>query len=418
MVKEHPLLGIDVGATNIKCAMGVKGADYIDIISVYTLPTLGIRDGLMEDADSLIDVIKQGMLRAEVGASCKPKEALISISSRHFYTLDSSALIPITEGHVTHKDILRLVQACHQQLQAKKGSTERTDFVITHTLPQQFFLDEQVASLSPWGQPAFQMKLNAHLIYGHQKMLNRYWEVGKSAGLPLKDVMCGLLVQSEGLLSRHDLEGYVSILDLGSETTKVMIFHHGRPIYFHSRFQGGLHLTKEIQHRLKVSFDDAENLKLQYGAVRSEIKRDSDRIPIYGEEPMRYIPQERLIRIIERSLTENLSAIRVRLEKDGMDRYLEGGIILSGGGANIEGLDRLTSEILRCAARVGKPQNPGTTDLVQAPQYATVNGLILAGLRKRYDGWFSSWQRPISSIPSPHQPRFIQSSSWWNKWFS
>ena len=104
MVKEHPLLGIDVGATNIKCAMGVKGPDYIDIISVYTLPTLGIRDGLMEDPDSLIDVIKQGMLRAEVGASCKPKEAFISISSRHFYTLDSSALICLRHFLKIHRN--------------------------------------------------------------------------------------------------------------------------------------------------------------------------------------------------------------------------------------------------------------------------------------------------------------------------
>ena len=419
MVKEHPLLGIDVGATNIKCAMGVKGPDYIDIISVYTLHTLGIRDGLMEDTDSLIDVIKQGMLRAEAGASCKPKEALISISSRHFYTLDSSALIPITEGHVTHKDILRSIEACHaQHHKHTKGINNQSDFVITHTLPQQFYLDDQTSSLSPWGQPAFQMKLDAHLIYGHQKTLSRYWEMGQKANLPLKDIMCGLLVQAEGLLARNDLDGYVSILDLGSETTKIMIFHQGRPIYFHSRFQGGLNLTKEIQHRLKVSFDDAENLKLQHGAVRSEITRGSERIPLYGEEPIRYIPQERLIRIIERTLTENLSAIRVRLEKDGMERYLDGGVILSGGGANIEGLDRLTSEILRCAVRVGKPQNPGTTDLVQAPQYATVNGLILAGLRRRYDGWFSSWKRPVSQVPPPHQPSFIRSSSWWTKWFS
>lgn len=417
MIREYALLGVDIGATNIKCAMGVRNEDthVIDIISAYTVPTLGIRDGFMEDRDALLDVIRQGINRVQDSALCKPKEVLFSISSRYFYTLDVSASVPISEGHVTHKNVLHLIEACHTAALQLNGSN--ANYAITHTLPQNFILDAQNTSLSPWGKPALQVDLNAHLVYGHKETINAFWDLGDTLKLPMRDISCNLLVQAESLLSKKDLEKSVAILDIGSETTKVMIFNEGRPIYFHSRFQGGTHITQEIQHQLNISnFDDAENLKLMHGVIRSEGGREMPRIPIYNEGPTRYIRQETLTRILERALTENLSAIRVRLEEDQMDHYLKGGVILSGGTSNIRGLDRLTAEILQTTARIGLPIQSGVKDLVHAPQYAAVNGLVLAGLRERYNSWFSIWRRPLKSVPIPYSRYEITHyKSWWKR---
>ena len=76
---EYPILGIDIGSTNIKCAMGVLGTNYIDIIAANTLPTLGIRDGLMEDSHALVDVIKQSIKRTVESASCEVTVSCILI---------------------------------------------------------------------------------------------------------------------------------------------------------------------------------------------------------------------------------------------------------------------------------------------------------------------------------------------------
>jgi cell division protein FtsA len=417
MVREYALLGVDIGATNIKCAMGVKSEDtqQIDIISAYTVPTIGIRDGFMEDRDALVDVINQGIMRVQDSALCTPNEALFSISSRYFFTRDIQGNVSISDGHVTQKDILRCVEDCHANAH-RAQEAESGGYAISHSVPQQFILDRQNPSLSPLGRPALNLDLRAHLFYGHKEITNAFWSLGEaSLKLPLKDVVCDLLVQAEGLLSQRDLETSVMILDMGSETTKVMIFNEGRPIYFHSRYQGGFHLTQEIQQQLNLDhFDDAENLKFMHGVIRDDVSRETPRIPIYTTGPTRYIRQETLTRILERVLTENLSAIRVRLEEDRVDHYLRGGVILSGGSANILGVERLASEVLQTTSRIGKPIQTGVKDLVQAPQYASVNGLILGGLKRRYDTWFGAWKRPIRTIPAVHQARLrADSRSWW-----
>ena len=414
---EYPILGIDIGSTNIKCAMGVLGTNYIDIIAANTLPTLGIRDGLMEDSHALVDVIKQSIKRTVESASCEPKEALFCISSRHFYSVDTTGEVSISAGHVTHNDVLKVIEVCHKNTKVTDEHGENA-FTISHTLPQRFYLDNNSASLSPWGQPALRMKVDAHLVYGQQRIIDEYWRVGAKVDLPMKDIVCDLLVQAEGLLTKSDLERHVAILDLGSETTKIMIFDQGAPVYFRNRFQGGIHLTREIKDQLGVSFDDAETLKIRYANVSAEASRDQSRIPIHTDAgPKRYIRREKLRRIIETELKENLSAIKVRLEKDRASSYLNGGIILSGGGANIKGLTELASEVLQCNVRVGRPQNPGTTDLVQAPQYAAVNGLVLSGLRGRYDQWYGIWRRDLKDIPSPkkRQRQFQSRTSFWKR---
>ena len=97
--------------------------------------------------------------------------------------------------------------------------------MITHTLPQSYILDGQPASLSPLGLPALKLNLHAHLFYGHRETMNAFWGLGESLKLPIKDLMCDLLVQQEGLLTKHDLLGPITILDMGSETTSVMMFN-------------------------------------------------------------------------------------------------------------------------------------------------------------------------------------------------
>jgi cell division protein FtsA len=416
MVKEYPLLAIDIGAHNIKCAIAVRNEEtqVIDIISVYTVPTLGIRDGFMEDRDALIDVIQQGIHRVQDSALCVPKEAIFSISSRHFFGLDVYADTGILDGRVTHKDMIKSVDLSHKSVSQKSLTN---GYAITHTLPQRFMLDKDVASLSPLGQPALNMQLYAYLMYGHKETINAFWGLGDRLKLPLKDVVCDILVQAEGCLTHHDLQGYITLIDIGNETTSVMIFESGRPIYFHSRFQGGIHLTQEIQNQLKISyFDDAEALKLKHGIVRYEGDRDSPRIPIYHDGPTRYVRQETLTRILERSLTENLSAIRVRIEEDQVSEYLSGGVILTGGSSNIRGIERLASEVLQTNARVCIPTQAGVKDLVQAPQYATVNGLALAGLKERYHAWFSTWRNSLSTIPAVGSKQFLHSKkNWWKR---
>lgn len=415
MNRERGIVGIDIGASNIKCALGllVPGElEYIDIIAATTLPTMGIKEGAVLRKDLLFNALQEGIERVKELSQCEIANTIISVSSRYFYTLDTSGQIKISEGRVTHDDVLRVVKSCHDE--AAQAQSSQSGYAITHTLPQSYFLDHELLTGQPWSKPGLHLELKSHLVYGHRETLNSIWELERHLPAPLLDVVPDLLAQAEGLFREDELPAEAAILDIGSETTKVLLFKKGRPFFLFSRFQGGIHLTNEIQKQLKISdFDDAEQLKLRYGQVYIDAhERSERRIPLQTDGPIRYVRQETLARILERALTENLSALRVRLEEAGVASSLNQGVILTGGTANIPGICALAGDILQTQVTLGKPRQRGVSDLVFTPQYATVNGLIISGLRERYDSWFSCWKRQLNQVPEPQILRANRSGFW------
>lgn len=417
---EHGIVGVDIGASNIKCALGLFDPEYdrIDIIAATTVPSMGIQDGTVTHRDKLLLAIKEGIRRVKEYAQCEVKQIIISISSRHFYTLDAGSTVSISAGRVTHQDILKAVSACHED--APQAQVSQGGYGITHTLPQQYLLDHQVTNTPPWSQPALHLGLKAHLVYGHRETLNQIWHLQDSLRAPLIDVTCDLLAQSEGILPSHNSSASLALLDIGSETTKVLLIKEGKPIFFFCRLQGGVHITHEIQRQFKIAdFDEAEHIKINFGRVYVDVhERHEERIPIYGEGPIRYVRQESLSRILERTITENLSALRVRLEEAGVAGLLSGGVYLTGGTANIQGICELASDILQTKVTLGYPQQKGVHDLVRKPQFATVNGLVIAGILERHNHWFSSWKREIYDIPPPHNLHKYNKSNFIRNLFS
>ncbi len=67
------------------------------------------------------------------------------------------------------------------------------------------------------------------------------------------------------------------------------------------------------------------------------------------------------------------------MEMKKCDRYdmLAGGVVLTGGGAKLNGLVDLAQDIFNQPVKIGKPSPfKGLTDLVSEPQFATVIGLL------------------------------------------
>jgi cell division protein FtsA len=87
--------------------------------------------------------------------------------------------------------------------------------------------------------------------------------------------------------------------------------------------------------------------------------------------------------IIKPRIEEILKMVKERLDKLSLSRPLGGGVVLSGGGAQLSGIVELSNRILRLPARAGSPiPIPALGGLVReyrSPAYATAIGLVLEG---------------------------------------
>ena len=109
-------------------------------------------------------------------------------------------------------------------------------------------------------------------------------------------------------------------------------------------------------------------------------------VPSVGDGQQRVVPKRELSEILHPRAEELLILIREDLAKNGYDEAFRGGVVLTGGGAKLDGLLEIAQDIFGCVVRFGLPQRlGGLVDVISSPSWCTASGLLLYGLRGRAD---------------------------------
>jgi len=128
---------------------------------------------------------------------------------------------------------------------------------------------------------------------------------------------------------------------------------------------------------LNMSPKSAEQLKRDFGCVCCSSEKGEETVSIRTTAGrIRTLTRYQLSEIIEARQQEILEFVRRTLEDSGSDRPLAAGLILTGGGALLQGLPQLGEEVLGMPIRIGVPQNVIAPDSMQDPHFATAIGLL------------------------------------------
>jgi cell division protein FtsA len=83
-------------------------------------------------------------------------------------------------------------------------------------------------------------------------------------------------------------------------------------------------------------------------------------------------------------MEELLRLIIIDLPRDEKNALVPGGLILTGGGSNLMGVDALVREVLKVPLKISAPLNVyGADDQLNDPAFSTAMGLSYAGVLER-----------------------------------
>jgi len=106
----------------------------------------------------------------------------------------------------------------------------------------------------------------------------------------------------------------------------------------------------------------------------------------FSSEGEDWVIPRRLGEIVQHRASAILELIHQEVERAGFAGRVPAGLVLTGGTANLRGIEALAREYTEGPARVGIPQGAhGLADSLDDPAYATSMGLLLWGLR--YGVW-------------------------------
>tara|TARA_Y100000815_G_C13320103_1_gene491989 strand:- start:299 stop:1657 length:1359 start_codon:yes stop_codon:yes gene_type:complete len=385
MNKDNIAVGLDIGTTKIVVMIGKKN-EYgkLEILGVGKSKSLGVHRGVVNNITQTIQSIQQAILEAESDSGYKINDVVVGIAGQHIRSIQHSDYIsrPNAEEVINDVDIDALIGQVHK-LAMLPGEE------IIHVLPQEFKVDGQGEIKEPIGMYGGRLESSFHVVVGQAASIRNLGRCVKSAGLELSGLTLEPLASADAVLSQEEKEAGVALIDIGGGTTDLAIFKDG--IIRHTAVIpfGGNVITEDIKEGCSIIEKQAELLKVRFGSAWPGENKDNEIVSIpglRGREP-KEISLKNLSKIIHARVVEIIEQVYAEIKLYGHEdpkRKLIAGIVLTGGGSQLQHIKQLVEYITGMDTRIGYPNEHlagNSYEELSSPLYATAVGLVMNSIR-------------------------------------
>lgn len=370
---EGIVFGLDIGTTKTCALVGEMREGQMQIIGLGIEPSRGMRKGMIVDVSEASLAIASAVEAAEQTSNYDLSRALVSMAGEHIQSANSRGAVAISRNGagVSHEDIERALDAA----QAISIPFNRE---IVHLVPRSFTVDDQDAVRSPIGMHGYRLEVEAHIVTAASPALMNLSRCTDNVGIHVEEFVLNALASGEAVLDNTEREMGVILADIGGGTTDIALYSQG--MVWHTRVipVGGFHITNDIAIGLRVPYELAEKVKLQYASCRPD-QIDPDSVfavePFGGEKIQ--VGRQDLAVVVEARVEEIFQLILQEIKASGYDGLVPAGIVLTGGTAQLRGIRHVAQRVLGVPARVAMPKElVGLVDSLRSPAYATSVGLL------------------------------------------
>lgn len=380
--KEQPIIvGLDIGTTKVVAIAGRKNEfGKLEILALGRADSAGVSHGVVMNIEQCIRSIETAMERCILSnPNLEVKEVYVGIAGQHIKSLQTRGdRVRTNVDSEINKDDIDLLIRDQYRTYIPAGDQ------IIDIVPQDFTVDSTAYVVDPIGMSGVKIGANFHIITGDRNAIRNIKRCVDKSRLVTRDLVLQPLASAASVMNDEDLEAGVAIVDIGGGTTDMAVFYDG--ILKHTAVipYAGVNITNDIRNGLGVLRAQAEQMKVQFGTALAEEANANAYITIPGLRglPPKEISVKNLAHIIQARMQEILDYVVYHLKQVDLDKRLYGGIILTGGGAQLKHITQLTEFVTGLGARIGYPNEHlagGHGDVLMNPMYSTCIGLILRG---------------------------------------
>ncbi len=392
------VVSLDVGTSVIEVLVAEQQADgSLEIVGVGSQPSRGIKRGVVVDIESTTRAIQRAVEQAELAAECEIRGVVASISGSHISSQNSQGMVPVRDREVESADVV-------QVLEAARAVNLPADRHLLHALPQEYIIDDQEGIQYPVGMAGVRLEVCAHLVTCAESAVLNISKCITRCGLELEALVSQPLAAAEAVLNEDERELGVCLVDIGAGTTDIAIYTGGAVRHTSVIPVAGEQVTNDIAVALRTPTQDAEELKLRYACALTSLASADETIQVksVGGKGDRTISRQLLAEVVQPRYEELFSLVKNELVKRGFDGLLAGGVVLTGGAVNMEGVVELAEDVFDMPVKLGQPgaRISGLVDMVRGSQHAAGVGLLLweeelpQGMgRKETSGWWEKFKK-------------------------
>lgn len=354
-------VGIDVGTYQVRVVVAREKSNHTSsfpkIIGTGYAESRGLRHGYIVNSEDVARSIRAAVMQAENTSGIRIRHAFLSMGGIGLDEVRGrgDTIIARADAEVTDLDIEKAIDASRENISGRLLNRK-----ILHTIPLSFSIDGQEVLGRPQSMKGTKLSVETLFVTALEQHVNDLVEAVESADVAVSDIMASPLAGSIVTLSNAEKKAGCVLANIGSETVSIVVFDNGVPVSVKVFRIGSLDITKDIALGLRISLDEAEQLKL--GAITNAS---------YSKKKLDDILAARLADIFE--------LIDGHLKKLGKDQLLPAGIVLSGGGSGIGPIKEIAESALKLHSKIAYLNVPAEAKIKDS-SWAVAYGLAIWGL--------------------------------------
>ncbi|TGK12089.1 cell division protein FtsA [Leptospira fletcheri] len=396
---ERTIVALDLGTSLTKVVVGRPVSEYeTEIVGTGAFPSSGIKNGSIVNIEATTRSIVEAVSEAELMCGQEISAIVVNVTGKSLRADNSKGVVAITnrDRAVAEPDVVRVIEAA-------QAIRVPADQEIIHVLSKEFSVDDQTSIKDPIGMTGVRLEAEVHIVTAGITALHNLDKCVEAAGLVEEARVLSSLASSEAVLTSGEKDLGTAVLDIGAGICDLIVYMDGGIAYSAIIPFGGSNVTSDLSIGLKTTLETAEILKKRYGhcALQEMDPTETVEIPPISGRPARSVLREELVNIIEPRMREIFEMVDAELVKSGKKSFLAGGVILTGGGSLLEGIEFLAEDVFHLTVTRARPAGlTGIAERVSSPEFSTAIGLIkyasrLGEMEQKSQDRAESWGKKI-----------------------
>lgn len=304
-------VGIDIGSGSLRAVGVIRDTDvrHPVVVATYKKTIDGIERGNIVNTDEVTQEIIDAIEALETESGHDTIHTLVSLgaiglSSHH---VNGQAQVSRGDASVTDLDIENAINDAH------KSVPDIRNKAVVHTIPMKYRLDGHDVPGSIIGVRGNKLEVKTLFITYPLQCMNVLKKSLESAKIRVTDIVAGPIAESIPLLTKKQKIAGVALINIGAEVTSILVYENNIPLLVSTIAVGGNDVTKDIALGMKITLEDAEEIK----CGRSTLPHS----------------KRRLEEIVEARLEDMCLKITKEFARIGRQELLPAGIVVCGSSA-------------------------------------------------------------------------------------
>jgi len=336
---------LDLGSTKAVClAATASDSGDVEVRAVAVAECRGVRRGVISDLEETARAADTAVRRVQTDLGVTIDDVIVGVSGGGVEGSDARGYVPIypRSRSITREDVLQVINHSRQIMIPP-------DREMIQAIPREFMVDGQRGIQKPIGMSGSKLEAITYIVTGpHTQLQNIEKAVGMS-GRKVEQMILTPLASGLGVLTQEEISLGAVVVDIGGGTTDIGIFSNGSIAGSATLPIGSSHVTSDISKLLKTSPEEAERLKREHGCSLASLVPEKASVEVMqiGQTVARPLQRHVLCEIVESRMREIAKMVAQHIEKTGLMAMLPGGLVVTGGGAALEGTDKLFSDVMK-----------------------------------------------------------------------